>query len=400
MYAFASLPENLAAFCEMLRRTYGFRIGIAELRDAARALEVVPLADESRVRAALRAVLSCRREDLDRFDGAFTEFFLAGRRGVPQEGLPPTTPRGQPIDEGRRATRGDSGRGDVTDGDEGQTGESRAGDRIDDGVQDAADAAWQSMSLLRASWSPTAAQSDPPIIAPAGPTWRAAARTLVRRVRLGRSRRWRPASRGPRFDLRRTLRASLHTGGEALAPRWIAPPRRSPRFVLLIDGSRSMSPHTAAALDAAVALASVAPKVDVFTFSTRLRDVTAEVREAAGGHPHLLDLSEAWGGGTAIGACLRAFVSASGERLLSRHTVIIVFSDGLDIGEPDTLRAAMRELHASTAGLIWANPLLRSAGYQPTALGMRVALPYITTFTCVATADDLATLARHVRLRE
>ena len=55
MYPFASLPENLAAFCEVLRRDHGFRIGPGELHDAARALEVVDLADERAVRHALRA---------------------------------------------------------------------------------------------------------------------------------------------------------------------------------------------------------------------------------------------------------------------------------------------------------------------------------------------------------
>ena len=38
MYPFASLPENLAAFCDALRRQHGFRIGPGEVHDAARAL--------------------------------------------------------------------------------------------------------------------------------------------------------------------------------------------------------------------------------------------------------------------------------------------------------------------------------------------------------------------------
>ena len=83
--------------------------------------------------------------------------------------------------------------------------------------------------------------------------WRDAARSFVRRLHLGLSRRWRPASRGRRFDLRRTLRASLQTGGEALSPRWLRRPRRAPRFVLLVDGSRSMSAHARTALQMAVA---------------------------------------------------------------------------------------------------------------------------------------------------
>ncbi len=41
MYPFASLPENLTAFCAVLRREHGFRVGPGELHDAARALEIV-----------------------------------------------------------------------------------------------------------------------------------------------------------------------------------------------------------------------------------------------------------------------------------------------------------------------------------------------------------------------
>ena len=113
--------------------------------------------------------------------------------------------------------------------------------------------------------------------------WRDAARALVRRAAAGTGRAAGGRRvRGRRFDFRRTLRASLQTGGEALAPRWLRRPRRAPRFVLLIDGSRSMSAYAGRALQIAVAMASVTTRVEVFTFSTELRRVTSDVRRAAG----------------------------------------------------------------------------------------------------------------------
>ena len=189
----------------------------------------------------------------------------------------------------------------------------------------------------------------------------------MRRLHLGLSRRWRPASRGRRFDLRRTLRASLQTGGEALAPRWLRRPRRAPRFVLLVDGSRSMSAHARTALQMAVAMASVTRRVEVFTFSTALQRVTDDVRRAAAGEPRRLErLHHAWAGGTSIGACLRDFLRRFGERLVGRDTVVIIASDGLDVGAPELLRDAMRELHRRSAGVVWLNPLLETEGYEPT----------------------------------
>jgi uncharacterized protein with von Willebrand factor type A (vWA) domain len=74
-------------------------------------------------------------------------------------------------------------------------------------------------------------------------------------------------------------------------------------------------------------------------------------------------------------------------------------SDGLDVGAPDTLRDAMRDLHRRSAGVVWLNPLLDTEGYEPTAAGMRAARPFVTTFTSVNDQAGLARLSRLVRLR-
>lgn len=161
-----------------------------------------------------------------------------------------------------------------------------------------------------------------------------------------------------------------------------------------------MSAYAQTALQVAVAMASVTLRVEVFTFSTALRRVTTDVRRAAAGETRRLEyLQHAWGGGTSIGACLREFLRSFGQRIVGRDTVVIVASDGLDVGESDTLRGAMRELHRRSAGLVWLNPLLETPGYEPTASGMRVARPYVTTFASVHDAAGLARLSRLVRVR-
>ncbi len=81
----ASLPENLAAFCETLRRRHGFRTGPGELHDAARALDVVDLADQRAVRHALRPILGGTLDEVTAFDAAFTQFFFPGPGGLPQD---------------------------------------------------------------------------------------------------------------------------------------------------------------------------------------------------------------------------------------------------------------------------------------------------------------------------
>jgi uncharacterized protein with von Willebrand factor type A (vWA) domain len=381
MYPFGSVPENLIAFCGVLRREHGFRIGPGETHDAARALEIVTLADERAVRNALRSILSKTVQDVRRFDRLFDEFFFPGPAGVSQPTLPS-------ID---RELAGD--RGDEWSSAGGELADSSVTDREHDA---------SSRAAIHSSYSqhPSDAAGSRPALNAASPEWRQAARALVRHLEIGLSRRWRPGTTGHRFDLRRTLRVSLQTGGETLTPRWLHRPHRTPRFVVLVDGSRSMGASADTALQMAIAIASATMRVEVFTFSTALQRVTREVRRAAAGKAHRLrPIPHSWAGGTAIGICLRAFLRQCGERMVTRETVVIIASDGLDVGAIDTLRNAMRALHRLAAGVVWINPLIDTRGYEPTASGMRVARPYVSTFVNVEDASGLRQLSRSIRIR-
>jgi len=154
-----------------------------------------------------------------------------------------------------------------------------------------------------------------------------------------------------------------------------------------------MSAYTRSALQLAVALARATARVEVFTFSTSLQRVTGDVRKAAAGETRdVAGLEAAWGGGTSIGGCLGEFVRTFGERLLSRDTVVIIASDGLDVGDPGGLRETMATLRRRSAAIVWLNPLLDTAGYEPTAAGMSAARASITSFTNITDAASLARL--------
>jgi uncharacterized protein len=399
MYPFAGLPENLAAFCEVLRRHHGFRIGPGELHDAARALDIVDLADERAVRHGLRPILAGTLDEVTVFDAAFTRFFFPGLEGPRQDQMP-STRREPGTDAGGRETDARPPRhAPPSEIDADEASGPHGGPTTP--LESASDRLEEPALFARSTYSPLdAAAVEAPELPRVEQAWRDAARSLVRRLHLGLSRRWRPASRGRRFDLRRTLRAALQTGGEALSPRWRRRPRRAPRFVMLVDGSRSMSAHARTALQMAVAMATATMRIEVFTFSTRLQRVTDEVRRAAAGERLRLDrLHHAWAGGTTIGACLRDFLQRFGERMVGRDTVVMIASDGLDVGAPDMLRDAMEELHRRSAGVVWLNPLLETDGYEPTASGMRAARPYVTTFTSVNDTSGLTRLSRTVRIR-
>jgi len=124
------------------------------------------------------------------------------------------------------------------------------------------------------------------------------------------------------------------------------------------------------------------------------------VRRAAAGEMRRLEgLHHAWAGGTSIGECLSDFLRRFGERMVGRDTVVIIASDGLDVGASETLQDAMRELRRRSASVVWLNPLLDTPGYEPTASGMRAARPFVDTFASVNDAAAFARLARSVRVR-
>lgn len=395
MYPFGSIPSNLVAFTDFLRREYGFKICLSEQHDAARVLEIVDLTNESALRNALRPVLSETSEDVSVFDEAFNRFFSPGTQGMQhpeyesiQRELSEGQDRIEPHDQDQKPVLC------------GEADEEGAGEAATKSIVPLTTQGPEVAPELfgRGSWSPLEARADgeSPQLGPVAPAWLNAARLLVRRLHLGLLRRWQSAARGPRFDLRRTLRASLQTGGEAITARWLRRPRRSPKFVLLVDGSRSMGPFAQTALHLAVAIASVTMRVEVFTFSTGLRCVTKDIRRAVAGEVQTLKhLQHAWAGGTTIGRCLRDFIRRFGARMISRNTVVVIVSDGLDVGETDMLTDAMSELHRRSAAVVWLNPLIETPGYEPTAEGMSAARPYITTFS---SANDLAGFVRLSRL--
>jgi len=102
-----------------------------------------------------------------------------------------------------------------------------------------------------------------------------------------------------------------------------------------------------------------------------------------------------WSGGTRIGQSLHQFNQNEGRKLLSRRTVVVILSDGWDLGEKGLLRHEMMNLRSRTNRIIWLNPLAGDPDYQPLCQGMKTALPYIDYFL---PADNLASLNRAAHL--
>jgi uncharacterized protein len=394
-FPYKDLNRNVLDFCAILR-LQGFTIGPEETQDALRALHAVDISDFKQFRNALQMVLCSSHEQEKLFDILLRAYFLL----TPDKEIPPESQAladasndDEEKEESPQKSQTPRERPPQEETSEGSSlGEIEASSDEEDSNAGA---------VLQTHFSPFASKLEVPItISQDGAEeMLEAARELVNRVRLGRSRRWRAMTHGKRYNFRRTLRKSLQTGGEAIKPAWLGHPLRKPRFVVLLDGSRSMAGYSDRLLQFAHALSQRSSRVEVFVFSTELKRVSSSLRRSKGQAPSLTDLGEAWGGGTRIGSSLHSFTQQYGMGLLDRDTVVIIASDGLDTGELKPLELAMRELHRRAASVVWLNPLLSTKGYEPSAGGMKTALPFIDTFATAEDSESFVELAREIRLR-
>lgn len=215
---------------------------------------------------------------------------------------------------------------------------------------------------------------------------------------LRRSRRRRRVHHGGRPDLRRTVRASMRTGGEPLRRAMTAPSRRPRRVVLLADISGSMELYSRVLMQFAHAAVASGADVETFAIGTRLTRLTRELTT----HDPDRALARAaaavpdWSGGTRLGAALRRFNDDWGVRGMARGAIVVILSDGWDRGEPSELAEQMQRLSRVAHRIVWVNPLRASTGYEPTARGMAAALPFVDDFIDGHSLDSLEHLARLV----
>lgn len=73
--------------------------------------------------------------------------------------------------------------------------------------------------------------------------------------------------------------------------------------------------------------------------------------------------------------------------------MVLLISDGWDRGDIGLLRREMARLQRSCYRLIWLNPLLGSAQYEPLTRGIQAALPYVDDFLPVHNLASLEQLA-------
>ncbi len=225
------------------------------------------------------------------------------------------------------------------------------------------------------------------------------AKEAIRRMRLpvvaAPTRRFAPDPHGTRVDMRATLRAALRSG-TAIIPLRLRRPRLRPlALVVLCDISGSMSRYSRMFLHFLHAMTNDRERVHTFLFATRLTNVTRYLRDrdVDAALARLGEAVDDWDGGTRIGHCLREFNLHWSRRVLAQGALVLFISDGLDRDAGHGLDREIERLRKSCRRLIWLNPLLRYAGFEPKSAGIKAILPHVDDFRPVHNLDSLSDLA-------
>src|SRR3984957_15112969 len=374
--------RRLAGFARTLRDN-GYRVGLAETRDALQVLTSPAALRPTSLKPAFRALFCATHSDWERFDEIFDAFWqghdmrmrqvLTGaptaghtpakklaEAHVPQEalGLPDRVER-----------RSDAETETQTEGRGRREGASRA-EKL---------AATDLRQVV-----------DPDDIAA---TYALAAR-LARVMRARLVRREQIRKRGRRLDLRRTIHRNVSHGGMPFDLAWRRRKIKPLRLVVLLDASGSMSLYTAFFVRFLHGVVDAFREAEAFVFHTRLAHVSPSLRDrdVTRAVERLSLMAQGIGGGTRIGESLATFNRWHARRVINLRTALMIVSDGYDTGEPGQLGEEMRRLRRRCRKIIWLNPLIGWRDYSPQARGMQAALPYVDLFAPAHNLESLAAL--------
>jgi uncharacterized protein len=378
------LLDNLVLFGRMLR-DLGLDASTDRLMDLARALEHTGITNREDFYHAARASLVNRKEDLPIFDAAFEAFWRVPARGRSRNVL---TVSGQRPPQARPVLLAPSlhSRPDSQKQDE-QAPQPGEPPLIE------ATMTYSARAVLRhkdfSYLTPEEMDEVKRLIASF--VWQLGDRR-TRRVQRGGS---------TILDMRRTVRGNIHYGGEIMQWAYRQPVFKPRPLVLIADISGSMDRYTRLLLRFIYSMArSLKQPVEAFVFSTHLTRITRQLhrRSVDTALEEVSNTVADWSGGTRIGEALKTFNFEWGQRLLGRGAVTMLISDGWDRGDVDLLQREMARLKRTSYRMIWLNPLLGSAVYEPTARGMQAALPHVDDFLPVHNLESLENLAEHLAL--
>jgi uncharacterized protein len=368
------LERTIVEFCRFARAS-GIAAGVKESLEAVRAANAVGIENRQNLKFALRAVICSTKADWDIFDEIFDVFWSG-------------TAAQENLERGKRNKSTREQESQQENAELASMTHSSVAAELEEGK--AVMGATMNERLKKADFSEVK-QAD--LIELEKISLR-----LLQQMSLRLSRRIRSLAVRGRVDLRRTIRRSIGRGGDPIDLSFRKRKLQPLKLVIALDVSGSMNPYSIFFVRFAYALQKYFKRVDTFLFSTQLTEITPTLRarqlrdalEALAGH------AAGWSGGTKIGESLHQLTQLQGRRLFSRDTVFMVLSDGWETGDPAVLAEELSAIKRRVRKLIWLNPLLGMADYEPITRGMSAALPYIDVFAPAHNLESLLNLETHL----
>lgn len=338
--------ETVAGFAAYLR-DHGFSVGIAENQAMVAAALAVRIEDSERLRAGWRSIVCHGPPEWRKYPELFEAYWFPSRlkgtvktsgqtrarrdlRQVVAKLHDELDAQARPTARADASVTGDAGTGIEQPGERARGGASRC-------------EALANRDFCR--WLPQELSHLERMV-----------EALAQRLRRRALRRLRNDPRGHRLDLRRTLRASLRTGGEPFVPAWRRPRRERPRVFVLVDVSRSMETYAQLFLRIARAFVGILD-ARVFVFHTRLAEITPLLAGDSGRVQEKLNaVTAGFGGGTRIATSLADFVQGQARHALSRRARLLILSDGFDADPPDRLAYELDRVKRRGTRIYWLHP--------------------------------------------
>jgi uncharacterized protein with von Willebrand factor type A (vWA) domain len=381
--------DNVVHFVRLLRAA-GLPRGVDDVRAALEATAQVGLKHKEDFRAALETTLVRRPEELEIFEQAFLLFWRnpQGLNAPLQELLASIKSRLSPKKTGRRLAERVA---------QPFFGQAKA---QAEGEPEVEVNTMGTGSYRERLWHRDFDSMSPEEFAEAKKLISSLAMNLPRIS----SRRRRPLGKGD-IDWRQTIRARMR--GD-LRPRFRGRRRQPMQVLALCDISGSMSQYSRAGLIFLHALAQQSVRFESFTIGTRLTRVSRDLKDR---DPDIALNQVAaraadWSGGTRLTDAMETFVHRWLRRVMSRPTLLILFSDGIDGMdlEPtpssrsriERLDDAFKRIRLSAQNIVWVNPLRRWPGYMPKAQAASVISRYADLQVSGHHMASLASLARMI----
>jgi uncharacterized protein len=368
------IPENLLLFTRGLRRA-GMKVGAHEVLNALACLEATGFGEKADFYWVLYANFVKKHEDELIFSEAFNLFFQ--KRGLqekmmallmPQTTLPPKEEKPK-----AGATRLDE-----------------AFNTRDKQVLEREEIETHSQGSV----TPTEILQKKDFAQMSAEELRAAI-TALKQLKLPqdarKTRRFEASPKGKTPDMRRALRQM-----DSLTLPFKRPQIKPPPLVILLDISGSMSQYSRIMLHFAHSLMQIREGVSLFTFGTRLTPLTRALKAK---DPDLALMAatkevQDWAGGTRLAVTLDEFNRNHARRVLSRGATVLLITDGLERDDFTQLEEAITRLHRTSKRLIWLNPLLRYAGFEPKARGIALMLKHVDDFRPVHNMQSLKEIVK------